>query len=76
MSDSAPDGKAKRKIGKVLAVVIRETNKAFGASEVISHDAATSYNAIPIYEKRAASQKALYRLYLNGLNPEDEIFTF
>jgi len=76
MSDSAPDGKAKTKIGKVLAVVIRETNKAFGASEVISHDAATSYNAIPIYEKRAAIQKALYRLYLKGLRPEDDIFTF
>jgi hypothetical protein len=30
MSDKAPDGKAKRKIGRVLAVVIRETNKGFG----------------------------------------------
>jgi len=29
MSDNAPDGKAKRKIGRVLAVVIRETNKGF-----------------------------------------------
>jgi hypothetical protein len=48
MSDNAPDGKAKRKIGKVPAVVIKETDKGFGASEVISHDAATSYIAIPI----------------------------
>jgi len=81
MSDNAPDGKAKRKIGRVLAVVIRETNKGFGASEVISHDAATSYIATsyiaaPIYEKRAVNQKALYRLYLRGLKPDEEIFSF
>jgi hypothetical protein len=76
MSDNAPDGKAKRNIGRVLAVVIRETNKGFGASEVISHDAATSYIATPIYEKRAANQKALYRLYLKGLKPDEEIFSF
>jgi hypothetical protein len=74
ISDNAPDGKAKRKIGRVL--VIRETNKGFGASEVISHDAATSYIAAPIYEKRAANQKALYRLYLKGLKPDEEIFSF
>ena len=73
MSDNAPDGKAKRKIGRVLAVVTRETNKAFGASEVISHDAATSYIAAPIYEKRAANLKALY---LKGLKPDEEIFSF
>lgn len=59
MSDNTPDGKAKRKIGRVLAVVIRETNKGFGASEVINHDAATSYIVPPIYEKRAAIQKVL-----------------
>jgi hypothetical protein len=59
MSDNAPDGNAKRKIGRVLAVVIRETNKGFGASEVISHDAPTSYIAAPIYEKRAAIHRAL-----------------
>ena len=76
MSDNAPDGKVKRKIGRVLAVVIREKNKGFGASEVISHDAATSYIAAPIYEKRAANQKALYRLYLRGLKPDEEIFSF
>src|SRR5215469_5116837 len=34
-SDNAPDGKAKRKIGKVLAVVIRETNKGFKSDEEI-----------------------------------------
>jgi predicted Zn-dependent protease len=61
---------------KVLAVVIRETNKGIGASEVINHDAATSYTAIRIYEKRVAIQKALYRLYLKGLKSEYEIFTF
>jgi hypothetical protein len=76
MSDNAPDGKAKRKIGRVLAVVVRETNKGFGASEVISHDAATSYIAAPIYEKRAAIQKTLYRLYLKGLKPDVKIFSF
>jgi len=76
MSHNAPDGKAKRNIGIVLAVVIRETNKGFGASEVISHDAATSYIAEPIYEKRAAIQKAPYRLYLKGLKPGAEIFSF
>jgi predicted metallo-beta-lactamase superfamily hydrolase len=36
MSDSIPDGNANSKIGRVVAVVIRETNKGFGASEVIS----------------------------------------
>jgi len=51
MSHNAPDGKAKRNIGRVLAVVIREMNKGFGASEVISHDAATSYIAAAIYEE-------------------------
>ena len=76
MSDNAPDGKAKRKIGKVLAVMIRETNRGFGASEVINHDAATSYIAAPIYENRAAIHNALYRLYLKGLKPDTEIFSF
>ena len=56
ISDNAPDGNANRKIGRVLAVVIRETNKGFGASEVISHDAPTSYIAVPIYEKRSNPQ--------------------
>jgi len=72
MSDNAPDGNANRKIGRVLAVVIRETNKGFGASEVISHDAPTSYIAAPIYEKRVAIHKALYRLSLKGLKPNAE----
>ncbi len=72
MSDNAPDGNANRKIGRVLAVVIRETNKGFGASEVISHDAPTSYIAAPIYENRVAIHKALYRLSLKGLKPNAE----
>ncbi|MFY9799084.1 MAG: hypothetical protein WAJ93_25640, partial [Candidatus Nitrosopolaris sp.] len=45
-------------------------------STTISHDAATSYIAAPIYEKRAANQKARYRLYLKGLKPDEEIFSF
>ena len=43
ISDSIPDGNANSKIGRAIAVVIRETNKGFGASEVISHDAPTSW---------------------------------
>ena len=58
MSDNTPDGNAKRKIGRVLAVVMRETNKGFGASEVISHDAPTSYIAAPIYEKRGSDPQS------------------
>jgi hypothetical protein len=52
ISDNVPDGNAKRKIGRAVAVVIRETKKGFGASEVINHDAPTSYIAPPKYEKR------------------------
>jgi hypothetical protein len=44
------------KIGRLVAVVTRETNKGLGASEVISHDAPTSYIAAPTYEKRAAQR--------------------
>ena len=47
MSDNIPDGNANRKIGKVVAVVTRDTNKGSGAREVISHDAPTSYIAAP-----------------------------
>ena len=75
ISDNVPDGNAKRKIGRVVAVVIRETNKGFGASEVINHDAPTSYIAAPIYEKRAAIHNILYRLDLKGLKPAAEIFS-
>jgi hypothetical protein len=73
ISDSIPDGNANKKIGRVVAVVIRETNKGFGASEVISHDAPTSYIAAPTYEKRAAIHNVLYRLDLKGLKPDAEI---
>jgi len=62
-------------IGSAVAVVIRETNKGFGASEVISHDVPTSYIAAPIYEKRAAIHNVLYRPDLNGLKPDAEIFS-
>jgi hypothetical protein len=75
ISDNVPDGNAKRKIGRAVAVVIRETNKGFGASEVINHDAPTSYIAPPIYEKRTAIHNVLYRLYLKGLIPDAEIFS-
>jgi hypothetical protein len=74
ISDNIPDGNANRKIGRVVAVVIRETNKGFGASEIISHDAPTSYIAAPTYEKRAAIHNVLYRLDLKGLKPNAEIF--
>jgi hypothetical protein len=70
ISDNIPDGNANRKIGRLAAVVISETNKGFGASEVISHDAPTSYIAEPTYEKRVAIHKVLYRLYLKGLKPD------
>ena len=62
-------------IGSAVAVVIRETNKGFGASEVISHDVPTSYIAAPIYEKRAAIHNVLYRLDLKGLKPDAGIFS-
>ena len=75
ISDNIPDGNANRKIGRVVAVVIRETNKGLGASEVISHDAPTSYIAAPTYEKRAAIHNVLYRLDLKGLKPDTEIFS-
>ena len=74
ISDNIPDGNANRKIGKVVAVVIRETNNGLGASEVISHDAPTSYIAAPTYEKRAAIHNVLYILCLKGLKPDTEIF--
>ena len=70
ISDNIPDGIANRKIGRLAAVVIRETNKGFGAMEAISHDAPISYIAIPIYENRAAIHNILYKLDLKGLNPD------
>jgi hypothetical protein len=75
ISDNIPDGNANRKIGRVVAVVTRETNKGLGASEVISHDAPTSYIAAPTYEKRAAIHNVLYMVDLKGLNPNAEIFS-
>jgi hypothetical protein len=75
ISDNIPDGNANRKIGKVVAVVTRETNKGVGAREVISHDAPTSYIAAPTYEKRAAIHNILYILDLKGLKPESKIFS-
>jgi len=74
ISDNMPDGNAKRKIGRVVAVVIRETNKGFGASEVINHDAPKSYIAAPIYEKRTAIHNFVYRLDLKGLKLDAEMF--
>ena len=61
------------KWAEVLAVIIRETNKGLGASEVISHEAPTSYIAAPIYEKSAAIHNALYKLSLKGLQPEIKV---
>jgi hypothetical protein len=48
ISDNVPQGNAIKKIGKSVAVVIRETKKGFGEREVINHDAPTSYMAAPI----------------------------
>jgi hypothetical protein len=73
ISDNIPEGSANNKIGRALAVVMRETNKGFGASDVISHDAPTSYIAAPTYENRAAIHNVLYRLDLRGLRPDTEI---
>ena len=73
ISEIAPDGIANRKMGRVLAVIIRETNKGLGASEVISHEAPTSYIAAPVYEKSAAIHNALYKLSLKGLQPEIKV---
>ena len=75
ISDNIPDGNANRKIGRLVAVVTRETNKGLGASEVISHDAPTSYIAAPTYEKRAAIHNVLKIADLKGLNPDAEIFS-
>ena len=75
ISDNIPDGNANRKIGRVVAVVIRETNKGLGASEVISHDAPMSYIAAPEYEKRTAIHNVLKIADLKGLNPNAEIFS-
>ena len=75
ISDNIPDGKANRKIGRLVAVVTRETNNGLGASEVISHDAPTSYIAAPTYEKRAAIHNVLKIADLKGLKPEPEIFS-
>ena len=75
ISDNIPDGNANRKIGRVVAVVMRETNKGLGASEVISHDAPMSYIAAPEYEKRTAIHNVLKIADLKGLNPNAEIFS-
>jgi len=75
ISGNIPDGSANRKIGKVVAVVTKETNKGLGASEVISHDTPTSYIAAPTYEKRAAIHNILYIVDLKGLKPEPKIFS-
>jgi len=47
MSDNIPDGNANRKIGKAVAVVMRETNNGLDEREVINQDAPTSYIAAP-----------------------------
>jgi hypothetical protein len=59
ISDNAPDGSANRKIGRALAVVIRETSNRFGAMDVINQDAPTSFMAAPTYEKKEAIHNAL-----------------
>jgi hypothetical protein len=73
ISDSIPDGNANSKIGREVAVVIRETKRGFGAIEVISHDAPTSYIAAPTYEKSAAIHNIRNRLDLKGLKLDLEM---
>jgi hypothetical protein len=75
ISDNAPEGNARRKIGRVVAVVIRETNKGFVAMEAINHDAPTSYIAAPIYKKRAEVHNVVYNPVLKGLKPDVGIFS-
>jgi len=59
ISESMPEGNANNKMGRAVAVVIRETNNGLGASDVINHEAPTSYIAAPAYEKRADIQNFL-----------------
>jgi hypothetical protein len=70
ISDNIPDGNANRKIGRLAAVVISDTNKGLGARVAISHDAPISYIAIPIYENVATIHNVLYNLDFSGLNPD------
>lgn len=72
ISDTAPDGTAKRNIGKVLVVVIRETSNGLGAIEAISQDAPTSYIAEPMYEKTVANHNKRYKESLKGRNPDNK----
>ena len=76
MSDNIPDGDGNKKIGKAVAVVMRETNNGFGEREVISHDAPTLDIAAPTYEKRAAIHSVLYIADLKGLEADSGIFSF
>jgi len=75
ISDNIPEGNANRKIGNVVAVVIRDTNKGFGTRDVINQDAPTSYIAAPTYEKRAEIHNVLYRANLKGLKPDELLFS-
>jgi hypothetical protein len=75
MSDNIPDGNANRKIGKAVAVVMRETNNGSDTREVISHDAPTSYIATPTYEKRAAIHNVLNIEDLKGFSPDMDILS-
>ena len=75
MSDNIPEGNANKKIGKAVAVVMRETYNGFDEREVINHDAPTSYIATPTYEKRIAIHNVLYMTDLKGLSPDFEILS-
>src|SRR6476646_4036558 len=76
-----PAPNAKVKINNMVGVtnfntvVIRDTNKGFGTSDVINQDAPTSYIAAPTYEKRAAIHNVLYRANLKGLKPDELLFS-
>jgi hypothetical protein len=75
MSDNIPDGNANKKIGKAVAVVMRETNNGSDAMEVINHEAPTSYIDIPTYEKRAAIHNVLNIGDLKGFSPDMDILS-
>lgn len=57
-SARAPPGRAKRNIGKVVAAWTIATHKGLGDSEVISHEAPTSFIQVPMFETMVAIHRA------------------
>ncbi len=67
ISASAPEGRARRKNGKVLAVCTIATINGDGARLVISQAAPTSCIHVPINETTLAIQRVLKNACLRGL---------